>query len=112
MPQPLHLGEMLKQSLADKLTQLEKEVFDIGALVPIMEALKQRYEHELIGVGNSAGYHTLTIKEDNRELKIGENVYEECQAAFKRLQDMDTDFHKINTAIGIINKLGYKYIVF
>jgi hypothetical protein len=37
MKQNLHLGEMLKQSLADKLTQLEKEVFDIGALVPIME---------------------------------------------------------------------------
>jgi hypothetical protein len=48
MPQPLRLGEIL----ADKPTQVEEEIFDIGALVPIMEALKQRYEHELIGVGS------------------------------------------------------------
>jgi hypothetical protein len=54
MKQNLHLGEMLKQSLADKLTQLEKEVFDIGALVPIMEVLLKRYKLRLETVGSSA----------------------------------------------------------
>jgi hypothetical protein len=32
MKQDLHLGEMLKQKLADKLTQVEEEIFDIGLL--------------------------------------------------------------------------------
>jgi hypothetical protein len=88
------------------------ETLDIGSLVPIMEALRERYEHELKGVGDSARYYTHTTDGDNRTLETGENVYEECQRAFKRLQEMDADFRKINTAIGIINKLGSKYLVF
>lgn len=115
MPQALHLGEMLRQSLADKLTQLEKEVFDIGALVPIMEELQKRYKLELVTVGSSAKYYVDTrryhVTESNEPMiEIGENVYAECQASFRRLQDIDNDFRKINTAINIIDKLGYKYL--
>ena len=115
MKQDLHLGEMLKQKLADKLTQLEKEVFDIGALVPIMEELQKRYKLELVTVGGSAKYYVDTrryhvTESDEPMIEIGEGVYAECQAAFKRLQDMDNDFRKINTAINIIDKLGYKYL--
>lgn len=113
MQHTLHLGEMLKARLADNPTQIEEElgVFDIGALVPIMEELKRRYELELLSIGNSARYHTRTNNGDTRTFETGEGVYEECQIAFKRLQDLDTDFRKINTAIGIITKLGNKYLV-
>ena len=115
MEQNLHLGEMLKQSLADKLTQLEKEVFDIGALVPIMEVLQKRYKLRLETVGNSAKYYVDTrryhvTESDEPIIEVGEGVYAECQAAFRQLQDMEADFRKINTAIKIIDKLGYKYL--
>jgi chorismate-pyruvate lyase len=77
MKQNLHLGEMLKQSLADKLTQLEKEVFDIGALVPIMEVLQKRYKLRLETVGNSAKYYVDTrryhvTESDEPIIEIGE----------------------------------------
>jgi hypothetical protein len=115
MKQNLHLGEMLKQSLADKLTQLEKEVFDIGALVPIMEVLLKRYKLRLETVGGSAKYYVDThryhvTESDEPIIEIGESVYAECQAAFRQLQDMEADFRKIDTAIKIIDKLGYKYL--
>ena len=107
MQQDLSLGEMLKAKLAVHSDDL---VFDIGALVPIMETLKARYEHELLSIGYSARYYTRFTDGDNRALETGESVYDECQTAFKRLQDMDADFRRINTAIGIITKLGSKYL--
>ena len=95
---------------------LESQVFDIGALVPIMEELQRRYKLQLISVGGSAKYYVDSrryhvTESDEPMIETGDGVYAECQAAFKQLQDMDADFRRINTAIGIINKLGDKYLV-
>ena len=94
----------------------EEQVFDIGALVPIMEELQRRYKLELVSVGGSAKYYVNTrryhvTESDEPMIEIGEGVYAECQPAFKRLQDLDADIRRVNTAIGIINKLGDKYLV-
>jgi len=94
----------------------EEQVFEIGALVPIMEELQRRYKLEFVSIGGSAKYYVDSrryhvTESDEPMIEVGEGIYAECQPAFKRLQDLDTDFRKINTAIDIINKLGDKYLV-
>jgi hypothetical protein len=94
----------------------EEQVFEIGALLPIMEELQRRYKLELLTVSDSAKYYVNTrrhhvTESDEPMIEIGEGVYAECQPAFKRLQDLDADIRRVTTAIGIINKLGDKYLV-
>ena len=94
----------------------EKQVFDIGALLPIMEELQRRYKLEFVSIGGSAKYYVNTrryhvTESDEPIIEIGEGVYAECQPAFKRLQDLDADSRRLDTAIGIITKLGNKYLL-
>lgn len=83
---------------------------DIQPLRMILEKIKQEQEIELLSVGVSARYHTNTTHGDNRTFETGEGVYTECQVAFARLQDIDSDIRKLNSVISTISKLSAKYL--
>jgi len=46
----------------------EEQVFEIGALVPIMEELQRRYKLEFVSIGGSAKYYV-----DSRRYHVTES---------------------------------------
>jgi hypothetical protein len=103
----LHLGEMLKERLAN---QHPVNMDNMDLLKKILEKIAYEREYELFYIGQSARFNTQVIHGDNRILETGETVYKECQLSFKRLPEYDADLRKIDQVISTISKLASKYL--
>ncbi len=100
----LHLGEMLKERLANQ------DLVNMDLIKKIIEKIKYEREIELLYIGNSARFNTNVTHGDDRTLETGKAVYEECELSFKRLPELDADLRKIDQVIGSISKLASKYL--
>jgi hypothetical protein len=89
---------------------MQQDLVNMDLIKKIIEKIKYEREIELLYIGNSARFNTHTTDGDNRTLKTGEAVYEECQLSFKRLPEFDADLRKIDQVIGSISKLASKYL--